>query len=818
MQAVKDANTGETLNGNIWSTGVTSGGTLLETQRDIGTGAINYRRVNGVDMTFDRLSVNGSLCGTDLCGASTADFTISTTSGSQTVTAGAVTSYTTTVAPSNGFTGNVNFSVSGLPTGATATFSPSSIHGSGTTTASISTTTSTPIGTYPLTITGTSGSLMHSASSTLVVAATPAQNFSLTSTPGSETVTAGQAAVYSATVTPAGGFTGTVTFTASGLPTSAIASFSPSSVSGSGTTAVSISTTPATPVGNYPLTITGTSGSLAHATTMILVVQPAADFAIDIAPTSQTVIAGRSVSYTTNIFPSGSFTGNVTFSVGGLPSGATGIFSPPSVNGGSGTSTLNISTTPSTPSGSYTLTIIGTDGTMTRSASTTLNVNPFAPAGCTITGTSWVNNSIPTHTGTFTTAFDATPSASLMDSIIGLSTTAASAPADMAVIVRFNDTGSIDAINGSGYASFTNIPYSGGLLYHFRVVANVSAHTYSAYVTPPGGTEQTLATDYAFRTQQATASSLSWWNVYASTNWDTVCNFTIPSGTDFAISAWPISRTVAPGGGTSYTATLYPENGFSDTVNLSVDGLPTGVAIVLNPTSLTGPGSATLTTVADSSTPVGTYTLTITGTGSSQTHSASTALVVASNTGLPQAWADLDIGTPGKAGSASYNSGTFTVSGGGSDIWGTSDQFHYTYEPLTGDATLTAHITSQVNSDGWAKSGVMIRASTAPDAPFVDVVLTADRGYRMQYRTSTGASAEQVGGASGPTAPYWVRLVRSGDSFTGYTSADGVTWIKIGISSVTVPMGSSALQGLVVVAHNNSLLSTATFDNVTGSQ
>jgi hypothetical protein len=815
MQTVKDANTGETLNGNTWTTGVTSGETLLETQRDIGTGAINYRRVNGVDMTFDRLSVNGSLCGTDLCGASTADFSLSDTPGSQTVTAGAVTSYTTTVTPSGGFIGNVNLSVSGLPNGSSASFNAASVHGSGTSSLSVLTSGSTPTGSYPLTITGTSGSLRHSTTATLVVAPTPAQNFTVSSTPGSQTVTAGQTVIYSATVAPTSGFTGTVNFTASGLPAGATANFNPSSVTNSGTTVVSIATTAATPVGTYPLTITAASGSLAHSTTMVLVVSSAGDFAIDVSPTSQTVIAGRTVSYTTTLFSSGGFTGNVTLSISGLPSEATGIFSPTSIDGGSGTSTLNISTNPSTPAGSYILTVTGTDGTMTRSVSTTLNVNPFAPAGCLITGPTWVNNSIATQTGTFTATFDATPSALLMDSIIGFSQNAAAIPADMAVIVRFNNTGTIDAINGSGYAAVTSIPYSGSLLYHFRIVVDTSAHTYSAYVTSPGGTEETLATDYAFRTQQATASSLSWWNFYASTNWDTVCNFAIPSGYDFAISAWPISRTVVSGGGTSYTAALYPVDGFSDTVNLSVSGLPTGTTAILNPTSVAGSGSASLTTVTSSSTPAGTYTLTITGTGTNQSRSASTALVVNSNTGLPQGWTDLNIGTPGVAGSASYSSGTFTVSGGGSDIWGTSDQFNYLYEPLTGDVTLTAHITSQVSSDSWAKGGIMIRGGTAPNAPFVDVVLTPGRGYRMQYRTSTGASADQVGGASGPTAPYWVRLVRSGDSFAGYTSADGVTWIQIGTSSVTVPMGSGALQGLAVAAHNSSLLSTATFDSVT---
>jgi len=69
------------------------------------------------------------------------------------------------------------------------------------------------------------------------------------------------------------------------------------------------------------------------------------------------------------------------------------------------------------------------------------------------------------------------------------------------------------------------------------------------------------------------------------------------------------------------------------------------------------------------------------------------------------------------AGSATYNAGTYTVNGGGADIWYTSDQFNYVYQSLTGDLTLTARVASQQNTDGWAKAGVMIRETTAPIPP-----------------------------------------------------------------------------------------------------
>ncbi len=103
------------------------------------------------------------------------DFTISATPGSQTVPPGGSTSYTVTVTPQNGFTGTVSLSATGLPSGASATFNPTSISGSGSSTLTVATASSTPAGSYTLTSTGTSGSSSHSATVTLTVSGTPPQ-------------------------------------------------------------------------------------------------------------------------------------------------------------------------------------------------------------------------------------------------------------------------------------------------------------------------------------------------------------------------------------------------------------------------------------------------------------------------------------------------------------------------------------------------------------------------------------------------------------------------------------------------------------------
>jgi hypothetical protein len=154
------------------------------------------------------------------------------------------------------------------------------------------------------------------------------------------------------------------------------------------------------------------------------------------------------------------------------------------------------------------------------------------------------------------------------------------------------------------------------------------------------------------------------------------------------------------------------------------------------------------------------------------------------------------------------------VNGSGADIWSSSDNFNYAHESLPGDVTITARVASQQNTNAWAKSGVMIRESTAANAAYVFVFVTPGHGVNMQYRAS-GASSVQLAQQAGPVAPYWVRLARSGSTFTGFSSADGVTWTQVG--TINVIMAGSALEGLAVTSHNNTVLNTSSFDNVSVS-
>lgn len=197
-------------------------------------------------------------------------FSLSATPSSQNITIGGGTSYTVAVDGTNGFTGTVALSVSGLPAHATGSFSPASVSGgSGTSTLNITTATNTPDGNYPLTITGVSGNLTNSTTVTLLL-----NDFSISATPASQTVTAGGSTNYTVTVGNINGFDGTVTLSAGGLPTGASASFNPASIDAIGSSTLTISTTNGMAASTNTVTITGTSGNLMNGTNVSLVVAP----------------------------------------------------------------------------------------------------------------------------------------------------------------------------------------------------------------------------------------------------------------------------------------------------------------------------------------------------------------------------------------------------------------------------------------------------------------------------------------------------------------------------------------------------------------
>src|ERR1051326_1224973 len=238
-------------------------------------------------------------------------------------------------------------------------------------------------------------------------------NFSLSASPSSLTVTQGSSGNSTISVTPSGGFTGSVTLSASGLPTGVTATFGTNPTTGTSVVTFTASSTATT--GTKAVTITGTSGTLSHTTSVSLTVNATAtpNFSLSASPSSLTVKQGTSGSSTISVTPSGGFTGSVTLSNSALPSGVTASFG---TNPATSSSVLTFTASSTATTGTSTITITGTSGTLSHTttisltissaSATQLIVNPGFETG---TASPWsltagvLNNSTaePAHSGSW---------------------------------------------------------------------------------------------------------------------------------------------------------------------------------------------------------------------------------------------------------------------------------------------------------------------------------------------------------------------------------------------------------------------------------
>ena len=159
--------------------------------------------------------------------------------------------------------------------------------------------------------------------------------------------------------------------------------------------------------------------------------------------------------------------------------------------------------------------------------------------------------------------------------------------------------------------------------------------------------------------------------------------------------------------------------------------------------------------------------------------------------------------------------GAFTVSGSGTDIWNAADDFRFVYKRLTGDGSIVVKVDSLVNTNVWAKAGVMIRQSLEAGSPMAYMIQSAASGASFGWRLlAAGACGSMT--QAGIVAPQWVKLTRKGNAFTAQYSADGVTWTDIKnadgtVTSTALTMTGSLYIGLCVTSHDVTKTTTAEF-------
>lgn len=578
----------------------------------------------------------------------------------------------------SGFDSSVSLTASNLPSGVTIAFQNSTIAapGSGSSNITISASSAVPDGEYSITITGTGGGWTASTTISLYVL-----NFTLSASPAAITVGLGSSgtSAITATMNP-GPMEGVVTLSASGMPSGVTVSFvqltSPPVYSGTATMTVNVAST--TTAGTYPITVTGTSGSVVQTTTVTLTV-PSPSFALPAQMGPYDVMAGSNLVMTVNNTVTGGFDSAIAMSASTTQSGLTATISPSTVAApGSGTYTLTLSAAASVPAGQYPVTLTGTGGGLTRTITWEVYVTNFtvsaSPASLTVspgsngTSTITLNNSYGTPSASTmslsaagqpsgvtvgfspATAFPNTTTNSTMTVTVPTSTppgiysitvtgtmsggptqsttitltvsgvTAGASPTSISVAQGNSGSVSVTAYGyGSGAPALTVAGLPTGVTDSFTYAGDTcpwctqAALTFNvASTTLPGSYPITIMASSTGLTSATTIITLN------------IPGFTVPN-------QWNAFGVLAGGslvlsGDIAYETQLANVigGGFNAPITMSASSSQSGLTATFNPNPIAAPGSGSYSVTIDAaaSVPSGSYPLTVTGTGGGATASA----------------------------------------------------------------------------------------------------------------------------------------------------------------------------------------------------
>ena len=506
----------------------------------------------------------------------------------------------------------------------------------------------------------------------------------------------GGGGVSTITVSAVNGFAGTVSLAASGLPSGVSASFSPAQTSGGGSSKFTLKASSSVSNGKATILITGTSGGQSATTSVALSV----DFALSASPGSQAVTAGKRVSYRATLTMKSGFTGPVDLSVTGLPAGATGTFSPPSLSQ-SGQSILTIATTRTTSPGAYTLDIVATTGGLQQAANVVL--------------------AIVDDSGAF--------SVSAAPDSVTIGQTASTATGNTTLTVASNNSFSSSVtLSASGVPSGVQALFSPNPVTPAPDGSVTSMLTLTELSVPaPFGSFAVTVTGTAGYQIATTPLSLTV-NPYVFQFWTDFNSATLTQG----ISSYGNFGALWIGGSSPITA--------------SISGLPSGVTAVFsqNPMlSVSDLNSSTLTLTASPAATTGTFPIVISGTADSFTNyfdfdltvdSAGFTITGPASLALPQNGT-----TTAKASIQITSQGGFSGPVGIAGVSGLPDGVQWTVSsfevtpPPNGSVTTTL----KLSTAGSATTGSFpITVTASPASPYGFGLLTATKPITLEVTPS----------------------------------------------------------------------------------
>lgn len=652
---------------------------------------------------------SGSLTGTFPLGVTVppaTGFTLSANPAMVALVAGSSATTAVSVAAIGNFTGSVTLAASGLPAGVTARFVPAAVAPGNSATLTLAAVPAAASSSGNVTLTGVSGPAKSAWPLGLSVTAF---GFTLRASPSPVNVAAGSSVTTTVSVAGTGGFTGTVTLAASGLPAGITAAFSPAAVAVGGTSTLTLTAAASARVSSANFTLSGVSGSQRSTAQAGLTVTAAPGFTLSATPSPVGLVAGSSATALVGVAATGNFTDSVTLAVSGLPAGVTAAFNP-TVAAAGGSSTLTLTAAASAAVSSATLTVSGTDGNLTGQLPLRLNVT--------------------------SNGFTLSANPSSLALVAGSSATTS---VSITAIGSFKGKPAMSVVGLPAGVTATFVPAAAAGTYTLTLKAAASAAATSANLTITGGIGSLSST--------------------------TPLILTVTAAPGFTLAATASSLTVAAGSSTATTVSIMGTNGFAGNVTLAASGLPAGVTAAFVPASAAAGGSSTLTLTASASAAVSVAKVTVKGTSGSATGTTPVSLAVTAAPGFTVTAPPAFTVAAGASASTSINIGskggfqgsvTLAVSGLPAGI---SAALTPVSAPAgsTATLTLTADASAAVSSANLTVTGVSgpltvtapIRVSVTVAPGFTLKTATPSLTVGFNLSVSTTVSVLPVGGFTG---------------------------------------------------------------------